>query len=221
GNVVRVDLAGPDEYFLLLADGKQPVGRVVADLIRYHQSSDLEIPLVAPEEIRAVPDTPTPVDVDDYPQQVPEIVPVAESRAVCLTWTVRDGKEPQTAVTISDGIELDEGMQPVPVLPSVPGEDIADDVFLPPSKGALVRGVVPGQDLDSGTIFLVTDQGYRYGVPSLEVAAAIGLGDTTQPAPEAILDLLPIGPPLDPRAALELYDPGLAAQQLGAPLAGG
>jgi hypothetical protein len=55
----------------------------------------------------------------------------------------------------------------------------------------------------------------------MEVAQAIGLGDTTQPAPEAILDLLPIGPSLDPQAALELYDPELAARQLEAQLSGG
>jgi len=51
-------------------------------------------------------------------------------------------------------------------------------------------------------------------VPSMEVAQAIGLGDTTQPAPEAILDLLPIGPSLDPQAALELFNPQLAADLL-------
>ena len=219
GDVVRVDLAGSDEYFLLLPDGKQPVGRLVANLIRYDRSADLEIPLVTPEDIGGVPDTPNRVDFEEYPQQVPEIVPVAESRVACLTWAARGADEPGTAVTISDEIELDEGMRPVGVLPSVAGEEIADGVYLPPSKGALVRGVVPGQDPDSGAIFLITDLGFRYGVPSIEVAKALGLGETTQPAPEAILDLLPIGPSLDPQAALELFDPQLAAELLQEQLA--
>jgi type VII secretion protein EccB len=223
GDVVQVNLGGGrEEYYLILAKGKQPVTRGVFDLVRFDRS-DPTIPVVSPEDISSVPDAPRPdqIDFTGYPEQVPEIVPLAESRVACLTWTARGGDEPATAITISDEIALDEGMRPVDVLPSVAGEDIADEVFLPPSKGALVRGGVPGQDPGSGAIFLVTDQGYRYGVPSMEVAQAIGLGDTTQPAPEAILDLLPIGPSLDPQAALELYDPELAARQLEAQLSGG
>jgi hypothetical protein len=80
---------------------------------------------------------------------------------------------------------------------------------------------VPVQDPGSGAIFLVTDQGYRYGIPTIEVAKALGLGERTQPAPEAILDLLPIGPPLDPQAALELFDPQRAAELLQEQLATG
>jgi hypothetical protein len=69
---------------------------------------------------------------------------------------------------------------------------------------------VPGQRADTGAIWLVTDQGLRYGVPTLEVARALGLGDVTTPAPESILDLLPIGPELNPQRALELFNPELA-----------
>ena len=224
GDVFQVNfVGGPERYYLILAEGKHQVSRGVANLVRYDRSNDLEIPLVTPEDSTRVPDAPRPSQIDfaGYPEQVPEIVPVAESLVACLTWTAPDGEEPATAITISDEIELDEGMRPVDVLPSVPGEVIADEVFLPPSKGALVRGVLPGQGTGGGAIFLVTDQGYRYGVPSLEVANAIGLGDSTRPAPEAILDLLPIGPSLDPRAAFELYDPESAARQLEAQLAGG
>ena len=221
GDVVQVNLSGGrEEYYLILSEGKQPVTRGVFDLVRFDRSEPT-IPVVSPEDISSVPNAPDQIDFTGYPEQVPEIVPVAESRVACLTWAARDGDEPETAFTISDEIELDERMRPVDVLPSVPGEVIADKVFLPPSRGALVRGVVPGQDPGSGAIFLVTDQGYRYGVPSMEVAQAIGLGDTTQPAPEAILDLLPIGPSLDPQAALELYDPEEAARQLEAQLSGG
>ncbi|HYZ08872.1 MAG TPA: type VII secretion protein EccB [Pseudonocardiaceae bacterium] len=224
GDVFQVDfVGGPERYYLILAEGKQRVTRGVANLIRYDRSNDLEIPLVTPEDSTSVPDAPRPdqIDFTGYPEQVPEIVPVAESRVACLTWTPPGGQEPATTITISDQIELDGGMLPVDVLPSVPGEVIADEVFLPPSKGALVRGVVPGQDPGSGAIFLVTDQGYRYGIPTIEVAKALGLGERTQPAPEAILDLLPIGPPLDPQAALELFDPQRAAELLQEQLATG
>jgi len=216
GDVVQVNLSGGrEEYHLILAEGKQLVTRGVADLIRFDRS-DPEIPLVSPEDITTVPDAPRPnqIDFGEYPEQVPEIVPIRESRAACLTWAASDEGEPETAITISDDVALEDDMQAVPVLPSNPGADIADRVFVPPSQGALVRGVVPGQDPNSGAIFLVTDLGFRYGVPSIEVAEALGLGETTQPAPEAILDLLPIGPTLDPQDALELFNPQLAADLL-------
>ncbi len=215
GDVFQVNPDGQPQYYVILAEGKQPVTRGVATLIRFDRSDDPEIQVLTPEVSKGVPDARSgQIDLDDYPEQVPEIVPVADSRVACLTWAARDGDEPATAITFSDEIELDEGMLPVDVRPSVAGGDIADEVFLPPSKGALVRGVVPGQAPNQGTIFLVTDQGYRYGVPTIEVARALGLGETTQPAPEAILDLLPIGPPLNPQDALELFNPQLAAQQL-------
>lgn len=223
GDVVQVNLGGGrEEYYLILAEGKQRVTRGVFDLVRFDRS-DPTVPVVSPADISSVPDAPRPnrIDFTGYPEQVPEIVPVADSRVACLTWTARGGDEPATAIAISDEIALDEDMRPVDVLTSVAGEVIVDEVFLPPSRGALVRGVVPGQDPGSGTIFLITDQGYRYGVPSLEVAKAIGLGGATRPAPEAILGLLPIGPSLDPQAALELYDPESAARQLKAQLSGG
>lgn len=221
GDVVQVNLTGGrEEYYLILAEGKQPVTRGVADLIRFDRS-DPEIPLVSPEDMSSVPDAsrPNQIDFTGYPEQVPVIVPIRESRVACLTWAARGEDELETAITISDDIALDDGMQAVPVLTSDTGADIADGVFLPPSKGALVRGVVPGQDPDSGAIFLITDLGFRYGVPSIDVAKALGLGDATQPAPEAILDLLPIGPSLDPQAALELFDPQLAAELLQEQLA--
>ena len=100
-------------------------------------------------------------------------------------------------------------------MPHAASGHTADSVFLKPTKGALVRGMVPGQRPDTGAIWLITDQGLRYGVPRIEVARALGLGDVTTPAPESILGLLPIGPTLDPQRALELFNPALARQQAG------
>lgn len=217
GDVVKVErTSGGEQFFVLLRDGKQEVGRAVADLLRFERSGDEIPPLVTLEDIGSVPDAPraSRIDVAGYPATVPEIVPTAESLTACLTWSARGDEGSRTAVTISDSITLDENMEPVRVPSAGAGAGGADRVFVPPARGALVRGVVPGQAPTSGSIFLVTDLGFRYGVPSLEVAVALGLGETTQPAPEAVLDLLPLGPPLDPRIALRLFDPELVAEQL-------
>ena len=68
-----------------------------------------------------------------------------------------------------------------------------------------MRGVVPDQPEGTGTIYLVTDLGTKFGVPSiagassLQLATALGLGNF-KPAPESILRLLPNGAALDPNA---------------------
>lgn len=222
GNVVQVRRAGQDSFYLILREGKQRVDRGVADLIRFDRSTSAELTLISPEAIAAVPDAPegSRLDFSDYPSQVPRIVPTAHAETACLAWRVV-GNEQETAITVGNELPLPDGKEPVEVPGNDAGGDNLDSVFLPPAQGALVRGVVPGQDLATGSIFLVTDQGLRYGVPSIEIARELGLGETTAPAPEAILTLLPTGPPLDPNAALELFDPELATQRLQQQLAGG
>lgn len=223
GDVVRVIRAGQESFFLILRDGKQQVERAVADLIRFDRSATEDFANVAPEDIAEVPDAPpsSQEDFSDYPAQPPDVLEITETPVACSAW---DGQESGTiSITVSgdDRLPLPEGMRAV----QVPGADGAGDnvdrVFLPPGQAALVRGVVPGQDPDTGSIFLVTDQGLRYGVPSLQIANTLGLGQQTQPAPEAILGLLPIGPSLDPQDALELFDPELAREQQEQQLSGG
>ncbi len=212
GEVVRVKGAIQQSFFLLLPQGKQPVERAVADLIRYHRSASTDFTDVTPEAISQVPEAPVASQLDfaGFPAQVPQIVKITESPVACLTW---QGPDQAPVITTNPGerLPLDDGDSPVEVPRGASGQT-ADSAFLKPTKGALVRGVVPGQRPDTGAIWLVTDQGLRYGVPTVEVARALGLGDVTTPAPESILGLLPIGPALEPQRALELFNPELARQ---------
>ncbi|MGH3944152.1 MAG: type VII secretion protein EccB [Pseudonocardiaceae bacterium] len=212
GEVVRVKGAIQQSFFLLLPQGKQPVGRAVADLIRYHRSVSTDFTDVTPEAISQVPEAPVASQLDfaGFPARIPQIVTVTENPIACVTW---QGPDQAPVVTASSGerLPLDDGDSPVEVPRAASGQT-ADSVFLKPTKGALVRGVVPGQRPDTGAIWLVTDQGLRYGVPTMDVARALGLGEVTTPAPESILGLLPIGPALEPQRALELFNPDLARQ---------
>ncbi|MGH3935812.1 MAG: type VII secretion protein EccB [Pseudonocardiaceae bacterium] len=213
GEVVRVKGAIEQAYFLLLPQGKQPVDRAVADLVRYQRGASTDFTDVAPEAISRVPDAPlaSQLDFSGFPAQIPRVVSIAESPITCLTW---QGLDQPPVITVSPGerLPLDDGDSPVEVPPSALGQT-ADSVFLKPTKGALVRGMVPGQPPDTGVIWLVTDQGLRYGIPEMDVARALGLGEITTPAPESILSLLPIGPELNPQRAFELFNPELARQQ--------
>ncbi|HET9253848.1 MAG TPA: type VII secretion protein EccB [Pseudonocardiaceae bacterium] len=187
-----------DSYYLLLPQGKQLVEHAVADLIRFQRSRDPEPAVVTPEAIARVPDVAAEdaLDYEGFPARAPQILKDTEASAACLTWP--DPNRPPAISLNPDGVPLAKGQNPVPADHAATGPG-ADFVFLPPSQGALVRSVLTGQNPDRAPIWLVTDQGTRYGVPSIEVARALGLGETTTPAPERILALLPIGDPLDPQ----------------------
>ncbi|HZA17733.1 MAG TPA: type VII secretion protein EccB [Pseudonocardiaceae bacterium] len=212
GDVVRVK-GVRDSFFLVLPQGVQPVEPAAADLIRFGRSTSADFANVTPEAISRVPEAPlaSQLDLAGFPAQVPQILKTSETPIACLTWQGPD-QDPVISISPEERLPLDDGGRPVEVPPAASGQT-ADSVFLKPTKGALVRGVVPGQRLDTGAIWLVTDQGLRYGLPTIEVARALGLGEITTPAPESILGLLPIGPTLDPQRALELFNPELASQQ--------
>lgn len=210
GDVVRADFAERHRFFLVLAQGTQEVSPAVADLIRTaNRGTGVEFPKVTPETIGKVPPAPAAdrLDFSDFPDRAPVLLGIRQTPIVCLVWPGPDA-DPVVTVSTEHRLPMGEGV-------AVPGvvRGQADRVFVEPGKGALVRSVVPDQRTDTGPIWLVTDQGLRYGVPSIGVARALGLGEDTRPAPEPILGLLKIGPVLDPQQALERYDPELAREQ--------
>ncbi|MFN2495307.1 MAG: type VII secretion protein EccB [Pseudonocardiaceae bacterium] len=209
GEVVQVNRAGQESFFLVLPDGKQPVQRAVADLIRFDHGTSLDFTEVTPEDIREVPDAPesSRKNFSDFPGQVPQVLAITAAPVACLVRPRADA-DPVITVSTDEQLLLDKGV-------AVPGAagDQADRVILAPGSGALVRGVLPDQRTDSGQLWLVTDQGFRYGVPSIEVARALRLGDKVALAPDSILKLLKEGPVLEPLDTLRLYSPELAQQE--------
>ena len=212
GDVLRTDRAEGEKFYVLLRSGRQEITRSVANLIRARNTKDIAIPAVPLGVITAAPEAATvdKINVGDYPADVPTVVPVRRSVLACLYWTFREHKQ-ETAITVADGLVLPKGQRPVQLAQADGTGEHLDYVFLPTGRGASVRGVVPDQPEGTGTIYLVTDLGTKFGVPSIppdttsvQLAAALGLGNF-QPAPEAILRLLPNGAALDPNA-LRRYD---------------
>ncbi|HEU0090222.1 MAG TPA: type VII secretion protein EccB [Pseudonocardiaceae bacterium] len=209
GDVLRVVLAGePESFFLVRQHGVQQVAPAVANLIRARLGRTDDVQTFTPAAIAEVPKV-VNQQFADFPPQVPTIHRIAAAPVACLAWP---GTEQQPVVTVSaDGALLaGKGVE-------VPGATSgqADRVFLELGSGALVRGVVPGQRPDTGQIWLVTEQGLRYGVPSVEVARALGFTEQPTPAPESILRLLKSGPALDPDQALAQFDPEQARPRGG------
>ncbi|HEY2764249.1 MAG TPA: type VII secretion protein EccB [Pseudonocardiaceae bacterium] len=215
GDVVAVDRAEGKELYLLLPQGKQRITKAVADLIRArYDRTNPETPTIALGAIANVPDVPAAYqeDFSDYPDVAPNILPAATTN-ICAN--ISDPNRAPVITTSQDPqLQLGQGNNPVPVPGAVSGRT-ADNVYVPPGKGALVRGVVPGQPPNTGQIWLVTEQGERYAVPSIQVAQILGLGNVTSPAPEPVLKLLPQGPTLDPQKALRLFNSATANQQQG------
>jgi type VII secretion protein EccB len=213
GDVVRVR-GVEDSYYLLLPQGKQQVESVVADLIRSRRGTTLDFTPATPDAIGRVHDAPPEyqLDFEGFPARAPQLLKNIDTSAACLTW--QDPRQPPVVGLNPNGLPLTQGENPVSTRPTRPASSqTVDSVFLKPGKGALVRSVLePGQSSGGGSIFLVTEQGVRFGVPSTQVAAALGLGEATTPVPESILRLLPIGASLDPQRALEQISPELARQ---------
>jgi type VII secretion protein EccB len=128
---------------------------------------------------------------------------------------------PKTATapreTLCLSIADDRGPSVVTADPTVPARDaastpastaagavLADRISVPPGTGALVEARstagVPG-----GALSVVTDQGLRYPVASRDVANKLGYGSAkAKPLPAQVVSLLPVGPALDPTAAVKL-----------------
>jgi type VII secretion protein EccB len=86
------------------------------------------------------------------------------------------------------------------------GNALADAVWVPSAHVAVVRAMSSSSSL-TGTYALVTDNGVRYGVPT--VAALHMLGYQEQQAvsmPAGLVSRIPAGPTLDPKAAAVAVD---------------
>lgn len=210
GDVVKIMLAGQsDSYFLVLSQGVEQVEPAVANLIRAaHPTGGSDFITVDPADIADVPKVGNQ-QFADFPPEPLRVPGIIDAPIACLVWP-GPGKDLAVTVSATDQARLNDAVE-------VPGatRDQADKVLLEPGSGALVQGVVPDQPAGTGQIWLVTEQGLRYQVPSRQVASALGFDQPPTPAPDSILGLLRAGPTLDPQQALALFDPERARHQGG------
>jgi Type VII secretion system ESX-1, transport TM domain B len=164
---------------------------------KQYQLTDVAPRTLSAGLLGAIPDS-RPLTLPAIPPgRTPQILTNTHASTTCLTW--QDPSQLPVITLSPEGSLLASGESPVPVRPPAATIQTADFFFLSSGKGALVRGVgMAGQRSSSGAIWLVNDQGFRYEVPSTDVARGLGLGETITPAPEPALFLLPIGDSLDP-----------------------
>ena len=81
------------------------------------------------------------------------------------------------------------------------GALLADRVLVQPGWAALVESV-SSAGAAAGSLHLVTDQGFRYALPGIEVAKMLGYrADRVIRVPAGLVDRIPVGPALSPEAA--------------------
>ncbi|GAA4217839.1 type VII secretion protein EccB [Actinocatenispora rupis] len=200
GSVYKVPSAGAaDMYFVLLADGLARTSQTVAFLLlnAQNQTDPQSLSLVEYKEakhskrnlqVHGIPSVPrTPANLPDTGSAL-----CASYRGGGHTTIEVYGSAPAALTTRPDG--ADDRTDEL-------GGLTAGAVLVPGGGGALVRATTSA-GVPTGTTYLVTDQGIRYGVPSKDARTALGYeGVTPTSVPQDLLDLVPSGPSLDPKAA--------------------
>lgn len=212
GDVFAVDHPGKTDYYVVLADGKQRVTQAVASMIRHKHSTDTNIPSVAPSRLQEMRDSPSPMPVDDYPQQIPTVLDPLKHPTTCVGWALSGtGQERDGRTTMYYGNELpfpkDDAGNPERIKVGKANEEkiVVNHFYMPPGRGAVVHSATSKSSFKSGPIQLISDRGMRYGVPDTNTAEHLGLSDR-RPAPENIIKLLPTAVSLNLQAASATYD---------------
>ncbi|MFI8460549.1 type VII secretion protein EccB [Kitasatospora sp. NPDC085464] len=199
---------GPNgDPYVLTAAGLTPLTPMAFELLRNDprtQQSAYQDAAVTPAAVFAAdlaahsaPPAPATNAATALPTTVPELLTAPQGRDVCAE--LRPGDPgPTTAVTLVDDTAL-QGSAPT-VQPGVEAPcATADTIAVRPGGGALVRALSTAGT--GTTLYLVTDTGVKYPLPSPAVAKQLGYGEAAPPGvPEALLTLLPTGPSLDPAA---------------------
>lgn len=195
GTVVRVVRAGPAEFYVVLTDGLQRVGRVAADVIRFSVAQSHDEPPVVPADVVADVPVADNLAVARFPERV---VPRAPA-VVCANWDPRQrGSATNTSVVMADSLP-DHSVQLAQADGIGPN---VDRVVIPGGRSVLLQAAGVTRDgIDGGPLYLLNDRGVLFGIRDGATAETLGLGTDPVPAPWPMLAMLPRGPELNREAA--------------------
>jgi type VII secretion protein EccB len=207
GQVLKVPAEGTvrDRYWLVLREGLTPVTETDALLLlgdpleqrAYHGRSPTPVEVSA-AAVGQAPPAPA-VATRGFPDLVPTLLNPAQRgpQVVCSAYTSNPTGNPSVTVSLTDTAP---GAREPTTVGFGFGEQ-ASQVVLRGGSAAVAR-MVPHDGQPSSSLYLVTDAGGKYPVPSADVLRVLGYG-SVRPAmvPKGILDLIPTGPALDPRKA--------------------
>ncbi|WP_280234039.1 type VII secretion protein EccB [Nocardia cyriacigeorgica] len=220
GGVISVAATGRGEraeLFVVLADGVQHISEFTAEVIRTANSQGMSrIETVPPDALTGIAVV-SRLPVDHFPAAVPTILSAEDAPVTCVSWSKTeqaeadavDGPSDRASATMLVGARLPmpDGARAVSLATADGSGDRVDQAYLRPSSGEFVHvtGMEPGSPR-RGSLFYVADNGIRYGIPDIDTAMVLGLGETPEPAPWAIVGQLVPGPTLAPTDALTRHD---------------
>lgn len=195
GTVVRVVRAGPAEFYVVLTDGLQRVGRVAADVIRFSVAQSHGEPPLVPADVVADVPVADRLAVPRFPERVVPRVPAV----VCANWDPRRrGSATNTSVVMADSLP-DHSVRLAQADGTGPN---VDRVVIPGGRSVLLQAAGVTRDgIDGGPLYLLNDLGVLFGIRDGATAETLGLGTDPVPAPWPMLAMLPRGPELNREAA--------------------
>jgi type VII secretion protein EccB len=207
GQVFRVGVIGAEpHYYQLRQNGLAEISVTVADLLL----GDPDVRRLAYEG-RSATATSLPSDVLNthlapadqtslpgaLPETPPRLVDRGTLQAACVRVLPSD-TGPRVSVVLANPAALGMAAQAPTSAACVP----VDRITTPPGGGVLVRALAADGGTGGATIYLVTDTGTKYRVPTSDDLAALGYSAGEAVAlPSPLLAMVPTGPDLSSAAA--------------------
>lgn len=212
GQVFQVAAPGGDaRYYVLRKEGLSPVNATVAALLLGHPETKEKayaggavstITLGADAVIgHLAPGAEDADTTEDLPASPPKAVELGQDETLCVG--IESGDDgTRVSVTLAASDRLGPAAQAAPE-GLTPACVTVNRIVTPPGGGALVHTLGADGSNVGSTVYLVTDSGVKYRVPTAKSLEALGYTtDQAQRLPSSLLSMLPTGPDLTPAAAM-------------------
>jgi len=190
------------QYYVLLTDGYAQINEVTKSLLT--ATTTAAPPEITSQDLGAQLSQ-RRVEPDGWLTTLPNLVD-APSGSTALCATYRGGSDAKAQVTVEFFRQVPDGLPTeTSAAATQRGVRTADRVVVEGGHGAIVQTLpVPGATTTGTTVYLVTDEGIKYGLAPGQFNTQAALGyDGVTPAliPADLLALVPTGPVLDATAA--------------------
>lgn len=179
--------------YLLLRGARAELGLTVWDDMTAADVTAEDVPTVAEDD---------ELSAADLPDSPPELASLRDGTATPVCAWFEGGDRGEATMTLGGNLpeprnaEVASAASRVSISPAT-----ADRVSVPAGEIAIVSEL-PGPKVAASGYFLVTDAGVRYPVPTEDVLATLGFGEADPVAvPGNVLELVPLGPSLNPEDA--------------------
>jgi type VII secretion protein EccB len=204
-------IGGEERWYVLLRDGLAPIKQTEGVLLQNDPDSRQAYPgrqvqpiPVNPATAAAAQRSTQKVTADGLPEVMPKLSPYDAGTPLCVVYADAQSGSQNARVAVG-------GTVPTPAESTsatgaaAAAKSVVDQVVLPSGDGALLGLLpAPNQLTSISSYSILTDQGLRFAVPSADIAGKLGFDvKKVAPVPGNLLHLIPEGPTLDPKQAMQ------------------